>query len=84
MSLNDFLLEILVCPSTKQPVAFASSEFVLEVNQKIVDGMVRDLGGELVSEEVDALLLRSDGEVAYPVRGAIPEMLAERGIASKF
>ena len=83
MVLNDFLLEILVCPSTKQAVAPASPELVLEVNQQIVDGTLRDQGGESVSEKVDALLLRADGDIAYPVRGQIPEMLAERGIALK-
>jgi uncharacterized protein YbaR (Trm112 family) len=81
MALNDFLLEILVCPTTKQKVAPASPEVVLQINGEIERGGLRDVGGEVVAERVDGLLLRDDGSVAYPVRGDIPEMLVERGIS---
>ena len=81
MALNDFLLEILVCPSTKQGLAPASSALVLRINQDIERGELHDIGGEVVAEKVDALLLRDDGGIAYPVRDDIPEMLVERGIS---
>ena len=80
MTLNDFLLEILVCPSTKQGVAPAPSDAVMRINGDIESGNLKDVGGEAVVEKVDGLLLRADGHVAYPVRGDIPEMLVERGI----
>ena len=38
------------------------------------------LGGEKVSEPMEAALVRQDGEIAYPVREGIPQMLVEEGI----
>ena len=81
MALNDFLLEILVCPSTKQGLVPASPDLVLRVNENIEGGELRDVGGEVVAEKVGALLVREDGGIAYPVRDDIPEMLVERGIS---
>ena len=80
VNLDDFLLEVLVCPATRQEVALAPDALVDATNARIRKGEVRDVSGHAVEQPVDGLLLRADGKVAYPVRDDIPEMLVDRGI----
>ena len=44
MPVSDELLEILVCPETKQPVVLASAELLEQVNAKIRGGSQRNRG----------------------------------------
>ena len=74
------LLDILVCPESKQPVALADSAALAALNQRISEGTVRTLGGEVVSQPLTAGLLREDGRRLYPVRDDIPVMLIDESI----
>ena len=74
------LLQILVCPETKQPVREAEAELVGRVNAAIERGTVRNRGGEVVKDPLDGGLVREDGEVLYPVRDDIPVMLIDEAI----
>ena len=74
------LVEILVCPETKQPVALATSEQLDQVNARIQDGSLRNRGGDPVQEAVQEGLVREDGRVLYPVDDGIPVMLIEESI----
>lgn len=74
------LLEILACPETKKPVREAESEELERLNARIRAGDVRTRGGDPVSEEVEAGLVREDGAVLYPIRDEIPIMLIDEAI----
>lgn len=74
------LLEILVCPETKQPVALAAPALLDAVNAKIRSGALRNRGGQPVAHELREGLLREDGHVLYPVDDGIPVMLVEESI----
>ncbi len=74
------LLEILVCPETKQPVRDADRELVDRLNAAIAKGTLKNRGGETVTEPLDGGLVREDGEVLYPVREDIPVMLIDEAI----
>lgn len=74
------LLEILVCPDTKQPVRLADEELLDEVNRAIEDGRVVNRGGEDVDDTIDGGLVREDGRILYPVRDDIPIMLIDESI----
>ena len=74
------LLEILVCPETKQPVALADSGLLSALNERISAGVVRTRGGDVVSQPLEAGLLRTDRRVLYPVRDEIPVMLIDESI----
>jgi len=74
------LLEILVCPETKQPVRPADEQVLERVNAAIRAGGVVNRGGETVSEPLEEGLLREDGRVLYAVRDGIPIMLIDEGI----
>jgi uncharacterized protein YbaR (Trm112 family) len=74
------LVEILVCPETKQPVALASADVLGRVNAGIRAGTLRNRGGQPVTQELVEGLLREDGRVLYPVDDGIPVMLIEESI----
>jgi len=74
------LVEILVCPETKQPVTLASAEQLQKVNDGIRDGSLRNRGGGKPENEISEGLVRDDGKVLYPVDDGIPVMLIEESI----
>jgi uncharacterized protein YbaR (Trm112 family) len=80
MPVSTELLEILVCPETKQPVSLATPERLEELNQKIRSGELRNRGGDAVEKELTEALIREDGRVLYPVDDGIPVMLVDESI----
>ena len=80
MPVSTELLEILVCPETKQPVSLATPERLEELNQKIRSGELRNRSGEPVEKELTEALIREDGRVLYPVDDGIPVMLIDESI----
>jgi uncharacterized protein YbaR (Trm112 family) len=80
MPVSPELVEILVCPETKQPVAVASADVLAGVNEKISAGSLRNRGGEKVEKEITEGLVREDAKLLYPVDDGIPVMLIEESI----
>ena len=78
--IDQALLDILVCPETKTPVALADAALVAVVNEAIVAGRLRNKGGEPVTEPIGGGLVRADGKLLYPIRDEIPVMLVEEAI----
>ena len=74
------LLEILVCPETKQGVSHASGELLAQINQKFESGQLRNRGGDAVAVPVQEGLVREDGRILYVVEDGIPVMLIEESI----
>jgi uncharacterized protein YbaR (Trm112 family) len=80
MGISQDLLEILVCPETRQPVALADASVRARLNAEIDAGRLRNRGGDKVAERIDEGLLRQDGKVLYVVDDDIPVMLIEESI----
>ncbi len=80
MPVSQELLEILVCPESKQPVAQAPDEVLSKLNAAIEAGTLRNRGGEPLNKPLAEGLLREDGTVLYPVDDGIPVMLIEESI----
>ena len=80
MPISSELLEILVCPETKQPVALAGEEILAQLNEKVAAGSVRNRGGDKVEKPITEGLVREDAAVLYPVDDGIPVMLVEESI----
>jgi uncharacterized protein YbaR (Trm112 family) len=74
------LLDILVCPETKQPLHAAEAALLDRLNASIRQGTVATRGGQAVSDEIAEGLVRQDGLVLYPVRDDIPIMLIDESI----
>ena len=74
------LLDILVCPETKQSLRVADVVLLETLNASITAGSVTNRGGETVTVAVNEALIREDGDVLYPVRDDIPIMLIDESI----
>ena len=80
MPVSEELLEILVCPETKQAVAPAADDVLARLNADIEAGRLRNRGGDKVAAPIGEGLLREDGKVLYVVDDGIPVMLIEESI----
>lgn len=74
------LLEILVCPETKEPVSLADEALVGELNAKREAGSLKNRAGQNVEEAFEAGLIREDGKFLYPIQQDIPIMLIDEAI----
>jgi uncharacterized protein YbaR (Trm112 family) len=80
MPVDRELIEILVCPETRQPVRLASADQLDALNRRIRAGELRNRGGEPVKDAIQEGLVREDGKILYPVDDGIPVMLVEQSI----
>lgn len=79
-ALDPELLDILVCPETRQPVRPADAALLARVNEVISGGALKNRGGDRVQLPLDGGLVRDDGRILYPVRDDIPVMLLDEAI----
>ena len=78
--LDPELVKILVCPDNRTPVRVASEQEITDLNQKVEEGVLQDIGGRKVNDKLDGGLIREDGDRLYPVRKNIPVMLIDEAI----
>jgi len=82
--INQKLLEIIVCPVSRQPLHVADRQLIDRLNQAIGAGLVKDRAGRPATTPIQEGLLRQDGQVLYPIRDDIPVLLADEGIPIDF
>ena len=80
MAIDPELLEVLVCPETREPVTLADTALIDEINQRIKAGAVKNHAGEPVTTALDAGLVREDRKCVYIVEDDIPNMLIDERI----
>ncbi len=78
--LNSELLDILVCPETKQTLMVADADILDRVNQAVEGKSLVNQGGDRVKGRIEEGLVREDGKVLYPVKDGIPVMLLDEAI----
>lgn len=79
-SIDAQLLAMLRCPQTGHPLIQATNDQITQVNASIAAKACRDASGELVSEPIQSGLVSQCGTWLYPIRDAIPTMIAEESI----
>ena len=80
MAISQDLLDILVCPETRQTLELADDAMLAALNEKVRDGALRNRAGDPVSREIQAGLVREDRAVLYVIEDDIPVMLIEESI----
>ena len=78
--LDPEFVKILVCPDNRTPVRIASEQEITNLNQKIEEGSLKNIGGRKVNDKLDGGMIREAGDRLYPVRKNIPVMLVEEAI----
>ncbi len=74
------LLDILVCPETRQPVHLAETTLLNRLNRRIGQGRLANRGGTSITTPLGAALVREDRRCCYPIRADIPVMLIDEAI----
>lgn len=74
------LLEILVCPETRQPLTPAAPDVVARLNAAIAAGQLTNRSGQAVKQKLSGGLVRQDGKVLYAIVDDIPLMLVDESI----
>lgn len=80
MAIDPRLLEILVCPDTRRPLALLDAERLARFNALVEAGSVKYRNGEPVDHAFEAALVTDDGATIYEVRQDIPILLVEKGV----
>jgi len=76
------LLDILVCPETRQPLALLDKAALDAVNRAIAGGAVRRNDDSVQAEPLREALVTRDRKTVYRIDDGIPVLLAEEGIAT--
>ena len=74
------LVDILVCPDSKQSVRMLGEGEIQELNERITRSELKNRRGEVLTEPLEGGLVREDGLFAYPVRDDIPIMLVDEAV----
>lgn len=80
MPINQELLDILVCPESRQTVTLADEQEVAGINQRIARMELVNRAGTVVTQKIDGALIREDRAFFYPIRDDIPIMLIDEAI----
>ena len=81
MPINQELLDILVCPDSRQSLSLAGAEELAGINQRIAKRELVNRAGAVVTQEIEGALIREDRQYFYPIRDDIPVMLIDQAIA---
>ena len=80
MALDEELLELLVCPDSREKLRVADEAVVAKVNAAIEAGTLKNRNGDPVTQKLDTGLLRVDDAMLYAVVEDIPNLVVDEGI----
>jgi uncharacterized protein YbaR (Trm112 family) len=80
MAINKALLDILLCPDSKQSLTLAEPALLDTLNRRIRQGTLKNRGGTVVSDPIDGGLVREDRRYLYVIRDDIPVMLIDEAL----
>ncbi len=74
------ILDIVVCPKTKQKLKPADYALIERINLLIEKGEAKNKSGSTLIQKIEGGLVREDGKYLYPVIEGIPILLPEEAI----
>lgn len=74
------LLDLLVCPATRQPLSLLEAQHLEALNRAIAAGMIRRHDDCPQTEALKEALITRDRKTVYRVDDGIPVLLVEDGI----
>ena len=80
MAISKELLDILLCPDSKQSLTLAEPALLDTLNRRIRQGTLKNRAGTVVSDPIDGGLVREDRRYLYVIRDDIPVMLIDEAI----
>ena len=78
--LTDEVIDLLRCPENRMRLARGGTDMVARINREIVARRLRNRRGVALAKQIDALLVREDGRLAYLVVDDIPILLADEAV----
>ena len=76
------LLDLLCCPSTRQPLVMLDAQALDALNRAIAIGGVKRADDSVQADALREALLTRDRKTVYRVDDGIPVLLAEEAIAT--
>ena len=76
------LLDLLVCPASRQPLSLLDKAGLSALNSAIAAGDVKRVDGAAQTDRIDQALVTQDRKTVYRVDDGIPVLLVEEGIAT--
>jgi len=76
------LLDLLVCPATRQPLAMLDARGLEALNRQIATGGLQRADGSAQAEPLRAALVTRDRKTVYRIDDGIPVLLVEEAIAT--
>lgn len=76
------LLDLLVCPATRQPLALLGAPGLAALNAAVAAGTLQRVDGSPQAEPLREALVTRDRRLVYRIDDGIPVLLAEEGIAT--
>jgi uncharacterized protein len=76
------LLDILCCPSSRQPLAMLQSQEIEAINRAVTGGSLRRTDGTAQASPLKEGLITRDRKLIYRIDDGIPVLLADESISS--
>ncbi len=80
MAISKELLDILLCPETRQRLTLAEPALLEQLNREVGASRLRNKAGHAVEQHLDGALVREDRQAAYPIVDGLPIMLIDQAI----
>ena len=79
--IREELLNIIVCPETKQDLVLADKDIIDKINTLIENGELLNRTKQKVTEKIEGgLIQKEDRQYLYPIRNEIPILLRDESI----
>lgn len=80
MAISKELLDILLCPESRQRLTLAEPAVLENLNRRVGASQLRNKAGQVVEQHLDGALVREDQKLAYPIIDGLPIMLVDQAI----